>query len=107
MKIRIVANNAGTEAAKTLQNGFFPKGGMNHPLSLDVGANFSGTVSFGVLIPVLKSIKVMAIMAKITAKSDTIYLNQVGKKGETRNSLSIVETKKVPAKRRRLIKKTD
>lgn len=89
------------------QIGFFPKGGMNQPRSGEVGANFSGTVSFGVEIPVLKSTSVMSAIAKMTAKSETMYRNQVGKKGETRNSLNMKETKKVPKKRRRDIRKTD
>lgn len=102
-----MANKAGTDATKMLQKGFFPKGGINHPRSSDVGANLEGTVSFGVGIPALMSTNVMIPMAKITAKSETMYLNHVGKKGDTRNSLSIYDTKNVPIKRRRDIKNTD
>jgi len=104
MKIRIVAKRAGTAAAKILQNGFLFIGLISHPRAEEVGANFSGTSSFGVLIPTSMSTQAMEMMASTTAKSLTMYLSHDGKKGEIRKFFSINETKKVPMKRSRDIK---
>lgn len=59
MKIRIVANNAGIAAAKIDHMGLVLIGEINQPLASEVGANVSGTSSFGVGTSAKMSTKVM------------------------------------------------
>lgn len=45
------------------------KGGMSHPRPSQVGLNSDGTSSFGVWMPIAKSMPLMVRMAMMTAKS--------------------------------------
>uniref|UniRef100_A0A6B0UZQ6 Uncharacterized protein n=1 Tax=Ixodes ricinus TaxID=34613 RepID=A0A6B0UZQ6_IXORI len=79
IKIRIVANSAGGNAASVVHHGFLPSHGISHPRPSQVGSNFWGTSSLGVSSPSSMSVKVMRPMAITTEKSLTNALTEVGK----------------------------
>ena len=73
MNTSIVERIAGIEAAMMLHAGLYPRGSTSQPrLSLAVGSNLCGILSFGVLTLKIRSTRAMTIIAIRTAKSDTM-----------------------------------
>ncbi len=105
MKMRMVPSRAGTTAAKGIHGGIRFIGLTTQPRPSRVVVRFCGTLSFGVSTPTPKSNRVMPTMAMMTAKSEMKLRTLAGKKEAALKPLRCHEMRKVPRKRRTLMKK--